>query len=173
MTARLQNALLVLIASTTIACDQATKHVARERLLGGPRRSYLADTIRLEYVENAGAFLGLGAGLPAWARRALFMAGTAVLLAAMVALGLSGTGTSAQRLAIGLVWAGGLSNLADRLLQGNVSDFLNVGVGWLRTGIFNVADMAIMLGAILLAGERVWNHRRRERCIGRGIEDDD
>ena len=49
--------------------------------------------------------------------------------------------------------AGGGSNLVDRALHGAVVDFLNVGIGPLRTGIFNVADMAIMLGAALLVVE--------------------
>ena len=46
--------------------------------------------------------------------------------------------------------AGGSSNLLDRLTRGSVIDFMNVGLGPLRTGIFNVADMAIMLGAGLV-----------------------
>ncbi len=53
--------------------------------------------------------------------------------------------------AFGLLLAGGLSNLVDRLVGGGVVvDFLNLGVGALRTGIFNVADVAITAGALLL-----------------------
>ena len=49
--------------------------------------------------------------------------------------------------AIALIVGGGVSNLIDRLRYGGyVVDFLNVGIGSLRTGIFNVADMAIMVG---------------------------
>jgi len=55
-----------------------------------------------------------------------------------------------QRLALGLLWAGGVSNLVDRVLHGSVVDFMNIGVGWLRTGIFNVADMAITIGVLLI-----------------------
>ncbi|WP_419661036.1 signal peptidase II (lipoprotein signal peptidase) domain protein [Desulfosarcina variabilis str. Montpellier] len=45
----------------------------------------------------------------------------------------------------------GIGNLIDRILHnGFVMDFLNVGIGPLRTGIFNVADVAIMGGAALL-----------------------
>jgi signal peptidase II len=52
---------------------------------------------------------------------------------------------------LALVCAGGLSNLIDRIAYGGrVVDFLNVGMGPLRTGIFNVADMAITGGALLL-----------------------
>ena len=54
-------------------------------------------------------------------------------------------------IASGLIIGGGLSNLIDRLVNnGAVIDFLNLGIGSLRTGIFNVADMAIMLGAVLM-----------------------
>ena len=41
---------------------------------------------------------------------------------------------------------GGASNWVDRVVRGSVIDFINVGYGPLRTGIFNVADVAIMLG---------------------------
>ncbi|HXC20398.1 MAG TPA: signal peptidase II, partial [Steroidobacteraceae bacterium] len=54
-------------------------------------------------------------------------------------------------IALALIAGGGISNLIDRLLYGGrVTDFLNVGIGSLRTGIFNVADMAILAGALLL-----------------------
>ena len=54
--------------------------------------------------------------------------------------------------AIGLALfvAGGASNWIDRVVRGSVVDFLNVGIGPLRTGVFNVADMAIMLGAVIV-----------------------
>ena len=53
--------LVLLIAiGATIGCDRVTKHVAATMLSEAPRRSFLADTFRLEYVENTGAFLGLG-----------------------------------------------------------------------------------------------------------------
>jgi signal peptidase II len=48
---------------------------------------------------------------------------------------------------LALFVAGGASNWIDRVTRGSVVDFLNVGVGPLRTGVLNVADVAIMLGA--------------------------
>jgi len=48
------------------------------------------------------------------------------------------------------MWGGGASNLIDRASRGHVVDFLNLGVGSLRTGIFNVADVAVLLGAVLI-----------------------
>ena len=49
-----------------------------------------------------------------------------------------------------LFLAGGASNWVDRLVHGRVVDFLNLGIGPLRTGVFNVADVAIMAGLGLL-----------------------
>jgi len=49
-----------------------------------------------------------------------------------------------------LIWAGGASNLMDRLARGSVVDFLNVGIGPVRTGIFNIADLAVAIGIVLL-----------------------
>jgi signal peptidase II len=54
---------------------------------------------------------------------------------------------------VALFVAGGASNLVDRIAHGVVIDFMNVGIGPLRTGIFNVADVAIMLGAGILMFE--------------------
>lgn len=54
-----------------------------------------------------------------------------------------------------------MSGLArsDRVVRGSVVDFLNVGIGPLRTGILNVADVAIMLGAAFLVLREIRNNR--------------
>jgi signal peptidase II len=60
-----------------------------------------------------------------------------------------------QMIAVSLLLAGGIGNLLDRVFHnGLVIDFLNMGIGPLRTGIFNVADMAIMAGFALLLLQR-------------------
>ena len=147
-TARVLALLLVL---TTVGCDRVTKHLATETLADKPGRSYLSDTVRLEYVENPGAFLGLGSELPEWARSVLLTAGAGVglLVVAVTALKLQWTG--APFLGAVLIVAGGFSNLIDRVIRGSVVDFMNVGIGPLRTGIFNVADVALMAGVVLIA----------------------
>jgi signal peptidase II len=56
-----------------------------------------------------------------------------------------------QRVALAAIGAGGAGNLIDRVrFDGAVTDFLNLGLGSLRTGIFNVADTLVMLGALVL-----------------------
>ena len=154
---------LALVATivATVGCDRVTKHVATSTLAGRPTRSLLADTVRLAYVENTGGFLSVGADLPLGARTAVFTVMTAVLLLWLVAFGIRLRWTGWPAFGLTLFVGGGVSNWVDRVLHGSVVDFINVGVGSLRTGIFNVADVAIMAGvAIVIVSEVRRVHRR-------------
>lgn len=141
---------LLSVLVTTIGCDQVTKHLATAHLMGRGQSSYLGDTLRLGYAENRGAFLNLGADLPPWARSALFLFGTGIVLAVCTVAALRRRRLGPSAVGLSLVVAGGASNLVDRILRGAVVDFLNVGIGPVRTGIFNVADMAILAGLVMI-----------------------
>jgi len=143
--------VLAAAAVVTIGCDRVTKYAATELLAGEVDRSYLGDTVRLGYVENTGGFLSLGADLPRHARTAIFTGATGVGLLALVIAAVRDRFAGPSRMGLVLFVAGGASNWIDRVLRGNVVDFLNVGIGPLRTGVFNVADVAIMAGAALVA----------------------
>jgi signal peptidase II len=152
MMTRISVRLLLLVAiGATIGCDRVTKHVAATTLAEAPGRSFFADTIRLEYAENPGAFLSLGSDWPAPVRTAVFGVSNAVLLVAVAILAVRRRWPKPALLGVALFVAGGASNLVDRIAYGSVIDFMNVGVGPLRTGIFNVADVAIMIGTGMLA----------------------
>ena len=152
LTARMFGQLVLVFAVViTIGCDRVTKHVATTTLAGTPDRSYLGDTVRVVYAENAGGFLGIGADLPAPARTALFTFATGLALIALGVLVTRNHWNGVAALGVSLFVAGGASNWFDRLADGSVVDFLNVGIGPLRTGIFNVADIAITVGVALFA----------------------
>ena len=138
--------VLIVAALAAVGCDRVTKHVATTMLAGMPGRSYLADTVRVAYAENPGGFLSLGASLPTAARTALFSVATGIALLMLVMIALRRRTSGLARLGVTLFVAGGASNWIDRIVRGSVVDFLNVGVGPVRTGIFNIADVAIMLG---------------------------
>jgi signal peptidase II len=144
--------LVLLAVAATVSCDRVTKDLASSHLPPGVRHSYLADTVRLEYAENTGAFLGLGSRLSGPTRFWVFTVGTAALLGFLGFAVVTGRRLALVELvAWSCLLGGGISNLADRAVrEGAVVDFLNVGVGPVRTGIFNVADMAITGGALLL-----------------------
>jgi signal peptidase II len=149
-----RNRLLIVLGLLffCIALDQFTKSIAKHELASRDGHSYLADTIRLQYAENSGAFLSLGDSLPGPWRTAVFTYGVAIFLLGLTVYLLIRPAPAANVLvAWALVCAGGLSNLVDRVLyDGRVVDFLNLGVGRLRTGIFNVADVALTTGIVML-----------------------
>jgi signal peptidase II len=161
---RARAVLLIIAAVGTIGCDRITKYAASAYLDGVPNRSFLSDTIRIGYVENAGGFLSLGADLPPTARDAVFTVATAIALMALLGLTLRRKYTGLAELGLVLFLAGGVSNWIDRVLRGRVVDFLNMGVGSLRTGVFNTADVAIMLGAgLFVLGELGRNYKTQKR----------
>jgi signal peptidase II len=142
--------VLILTLVTTVGCDRVTKHVATNILAGSEGRSFLSDSLRLSYVENTGGFLSLGAGLPRTARTAVFTLATGLMLLGAAAMGIRFRWSGWRAFGLTLFVAGGLSNWLDRALRGSVVDFVNVGVGPLRTGVFNVADVAILLGVAMV-----------------------
>ena len=148
--------VVMLTLCCCVGCDQVSKSAARSLLHAGVTESLFADSLRLQLMENPGSFLSLGASLPQHVRFTLFTAAVAVLLMGLVCASLFARRLNTARfVALALVAGGGLSNLIDRLIyDGRVTDFLNVGIGSLRTGIFNLADMAILAGALLLILKR-------------------
>ncbi len=132
----------------TFAVDQLTKRWAIGSLKGRLPEIYLGDFFRFEYSENPGAFLGLGLS---------FLSGSGSGYSPFLSPSSSAFQarscsrpkmTRAQTASLALLISGGVSNLWDRIFRekGHVVDFMNLGIGSLRTGIFNVADIAIMAG---------------------------
>lgn len=143
---------VVVVALVCVGCDQTTKLAARSLLPPSEVKSLFGDTVRLQLTTNQGAFLSLGHSLSEEWRYWLLSFGVGCLLLAMLGYALlSKSLRPLQALALAMVLGGGVSNLWDRLKHGgHVVDFINLGVGSVRTGIFNVADMAICAGVLLL-----------------------
>ncbi|KZN37397.1 hypothetical protein N480_14915 [Pseudoalteromonas luteoviolacea S2607] len=141
-----------LVCAICLLIDQGTKWWASDYLVAWQMTSYWGDLIRIGYTENLGVFLSLGASFTATERTLLFVVAVGLFLIALMGYMLRTRDlTRLQLTSLSLIFAGGLGNLIDRVLnQGAVIDFINVGVGSLRTGIFNIADVAIMIGAIII-----------------------
>ncbi len=157
---------LVVVAITLISCvgcDQTTKAVAKKYLPRNEVMSLAGDTFRLQYAENKGAFLSIGSTLAKETRAAVFAFGTgAIVLGILGYLLFVPTLARGTTIALSLIAGGGLSNWVDRITHdGYVVDFLNIGLSSFRTGIFNIADVAIMAG-IFYVGARGLPHHRRE-----------
>lgn len=140
------------IVALTVGFDQATKGLAKSLLKPRPPVSFFGGVVRLLYTENAGAFLSLGAGLSETARFGLFTLVVGGCLAGLfLYLCLNRSAARIEATALSLILAGGISNLIDRMLNHHrVIDFMVIGIGPLRTGIFNAADVAITAGVGVL-----------------------
>lgn len=144
--------LFVALASLSVGCDHAIKVLAASALEPGRPQGLFGDLVRFELVENPGAFMSLGAALPAGLREALLVYGVPLLLTGLcVWIARNGPLSRRESAGLALVLGGGVANWIDRLMHdGSVIDFVSVGVGALRTGIFNLADVLIVLGVLLL-----------------------
>lgn len=149
---------VLLLLTLCVGCDQITKDAAQQSLAFEPPQSWFHDTFRLEYAENTGAFLSLGGDLSKEVRILLLQVFPALWLVALALyLLLAKTSSRLATVAWCLVLSGGIGNLLDRMLHdGRVIDFMNFGIGSLRTGIFNVADVCITIGVVLFVIEIVW-----------------
>jgi signal peptidase II len=147
-----------------IVCDRITKAVAKQNLEPFETIRFLYDTIRLQYAENTGAFLGLGSNISEPVRYIVFTLLVGIFLACLLAYMLVSTQlTRLQVMAMSLVLGGGCGNLIDRIAnEGRVFDFMNVGIGPLRTGIFNVADMSITYGVLWFLFLAIKNRHKTE-----------
>jgi signal peptidase II len=144
--------LVSLVLAGTVGCDQATKQLAISHLRDEPAQSFLGGLLRLVFAENSGAFLSLGGQLPSALRFGLLTVGVGlILLAGLIYLVKSLRLGRLHSVALALAIGGGVSNWFDRLVNdGRVVDFMVLGIGPVRTGVFNVADIAIMVGIGLL-----------------------
>jgi signal peptidase II len=141
----------------TVGCDQGTKALAVSALRDGPARTYLGGLIRLFYAENRGAFGSLGAHWPEPLKLVVFVGLPILVLGGVLVRTLRDlTMPLRQVVALALIVAGGAGNLIDRVRHGYVVDFMYVGVGRVGTNVFNVADVALMvgIGLLLLDGVR-------------------
>jgi signal peptidase II len=133
-----------------VALDVLTKYIVQNTLVLFRPVPVIGDFFRLTYIYNRGAAFGLHVGDYS---RYVFLALTVVAVVVLFLWYRSTPAGDRQRLtAIALVTAGALGNLIDRVRsERGVVDFLDFGIGGLRWPVFNVADIAVTTGALLLA----------------------
>ena len=135
-----------------LSWDKTTKAIAKERLMDKGTVSYFHDTFRLQYVENTGAALSLGDKL---SENTGFWLLCAIPLMVLISLFIytirNSDGLSMTKMfGFALIIAGGVGNILDRFLfDRHVTDFMNIGLYDVRTGIFNFADVWVSIGAVV------------------------
>ena len=143
-------------AAIVYLLDRVTKLLAERHLQGRPPIEVLPG-VRLTFTTNPGGAFSIGGGAPL-----IFVAATVIVAGVIVVTAHRHT-RPVTSVALGLVLGGAIGNLTDRVvrgpgIRGHVIDFVDIGP-W---PVFNVADSAIVVGAILLAVTT----GRRERTVG-------
>lgn len=155
--------LFVILVAAIIGVDQYSKIWARQTLQGTGTKSYFNDVFRLIYVENTGAFLSMGSSLSDTTSMLLLTVVPILLLSLLVYFIFKKNYELTTMNFVGLccILAGGASNIADRIMfDKHVTDFMNMGFGDLRTGIFNIADVSVSTGAIIIL---LFSNKKRKK----------
>ena len=158
MNAKYKIVVFCLSSLVFIGCDRATKNLAKIHLKDKDPVSWFHNTVRLEYVENTGAFLSFG---ESWSRPLslwLFSILPLFFLSGFFVYALRRTDRMniMEMLPFTLIFSGGIGNIIDRIFfDRHVTDFMNLGILNLRTGIFNFADVYVTTGIFILVFARI------------------
>ena len=139
--------LLLFLVALNVGCDQVSKIIVRQKIDYNENISLIKNHLTLTKVENTGAFLSMGDNLPEVARFTLL----SLLPILILGFGLYYLLTQKDlpvlmQLGMCFLLGGGIGNIYDRLKFGSVTDFLHIDFGLFSTGIFNFADVSIMVG---------------------------
>lgn len=136
--------LLILLAN--IGCDQISKNIVRQKVSYYESISLISDYFILTRVENKGAMLSLGSNLPP-TLKFILLSGIP-MLALVFGIGymfLRRNISVMSMVALSFAIGGGIGNIYDRIVHGSVTDFLHIDLGIFQTGIFNMADVSLMV----------------------------
>lgn len=150
--------VIVIVLASTIGCDRISKNMVREKVGYNQQISLIKGFLILTNIENSGAFLSLGHRLPQPVKTALLtILPMAVLCVTLFFLVTKNSLPHRTTLGICLIAGGGIGNIYDRLVYGSVTDFLHLDLGIFQTGIFNMADVSIMTGMVIVLMEAYVN----------------
>lgn len=143
-----RNTFIIGLISFNIILDQVSKFLVRGSVVPGSETPVLGDYFTLHNVENSGAFLGMGSDFNPTLKIIL------LLILPIIVLGLvlryvfkEKSMDKVSLIGFSCIIGGGLANIYDRLMYGEVTDFFHIDLGGVfKTGIFNIADMSVMLG---------------------------
>ncbi|MDN3587917.1 signal peptidase II [Pedobacter aquatilis] len=143
--------LLTVLLLLNIGCDQVSKRIARNNISEYEHISIIKDTFTLTKVENSGAFLSLGDQMPYIFRLIILTGLPLVFLGYGIYFLYSKKNLPLSfQIALCFLIGGGIGNLYDRIVYGSVTDFMHLDFKIFETGVFNFADISIMIGVGIL-----------------------
>ncbi|GAA4274689.1 signal peptidase II [Aquimarina gracilis] len=160
ITQKLRLLAILSLVLLNISCDQISKTVVRKTIEPYQRIQVFKNNFVLTKVENTGAAYSLGADLMPIHKILLLQILPVIVLLILLWQILIKTNYSKETI-IGFTFiiGGGIGNLFDRIVYGSVTDFLILDLGIIKTEIFNMAEVSIMLGSLLVLGAALFNKK--------------
>ena len=155
---------VILLIVFNIAIDQISKVVVRNTIDPTERIKVIGDFFQMMNVENTGAFLGMGSDMNPTLKLIFLLIIPVIVLGYLVYYIL--TNKELDKLsviALSCIAGGGIANVFDRIAFGSVTDFFYLYLNdTLRTGIFNVADMSVSFGMIVLLCTTFFSNKNKQ-----------
>ena len=146
-------AIILTLVFLNISCDQLSKKMVRNKLDMNDRIQVINNSLILTKVENSGAAYSFGSNWSPWVKAIILKIIPAMVLIILLAMTLLRTEyPKIVMIGFTFVIGGGIGNVFDRIVYGSVTDFLYVDLGFFATEIFNMADVSIVIGALIILG---------------------
>ena len=143
--------LILSLILLNVSCDQISKNVVRNTIEKDERIRVFEDNFILTKVENTGAAYSLGSDLVPFLKIILLQILPILVLAFLLRQIIIKTSYSKETIiGITFIIGGGIGNLFDRIVHGSVTDFMIMDLGIIKTEIFNMADVSIMIGSLII-----------------------
>lgn len=147
----MKNIAIIILVLLNIGCDQISKKIVRKNVDDTAYIEVIDNHFILTNVENTGAMLGFGQHLSPFLKIIFLQAIPVIVLFILLFRILRKSDTDKWlTVAFACVIGGGIGNLIDRIAHGSVTDFFLIKLGFLKTGIFNMADVSVTMGVVLL-----------------------
>jgi signal peptidase II len=147
-----RNLYIISLVILNIILDQLSKFWIRGNVAPYSDINIIADYFIITNVENSGAFLGIGSDFSPVIKSILLLAlPVGVLVTVLVYVFKDTSIDKLSLIGYSSIIGGGIGNIYDRFLYGSVTDFLFIDLGGVfKTGIFNIADLSVTTGMILI-----------------------
>ena len=142
---------ILLLIFGNISCDQLSKNLVRNNIYPGDYIPVISNHLILTNVENTGAALGFGQNFSP-VIKTILLKGLPLLVLIVLTYRILSKKNLDKRLSIAFAFVigGGMGNLIDRILYGSVTDFFHIQIGFFKTGIFNMADVSVTIGILMV-----------------------
>ena len=147
-----RNISISILITVSIVLDQLSKALIRENIDQYSEIKLIGEYFILTNIENSGAFLGMGSDFSPFIKTIfLLILPIIVLICIMIYVYRDKEIDKISLIGFCFIIGGGIANIYDRIIYGSVTDFLFIDLGGIfKTGIFNIADLSVTTGMIMI-----------------------